>query len=128
MASSDIAHQRVLGVNDAVQWGSSLIAVLALFFFCTWCVRKLSTRQVNLQKEEEMSVLGSLAIGSKERVVLLKLGRKQLLLAVGAGHTEMLCLLEGDDCLQLDSHQFSAGQDGIFAQKLMQVMKENVSR
>jgi flagellar protein FliO/FliZ len=122
----DIPKQTVRTVSslDMLHWGVGLLIVLAIFFLCVWGVRKLSGITVN--GAEKMRVVGGLSLGMREKVILLQVGKKQLILGVTPGRIDALHVLEGDDCLNTPvgmQEPPSVGMDSGFAQKLMQVMK-----
>lgn len=110
---------------DFMRWGSTLILVLAIFFLCVWLVRK--SGHFTSATASQMRVISGLSIGAKERLVLLQLGEKQLLLGVTPGRIDTLHILEGDDCLQLNSPQSSDAQECSFSEKLMQAVKGQAS-
>lgn len=118
----DVPKQAVRTVSsgDALHWGVGLLIVLAIFFLCVWGMRKLSGISVN--GAEKMRVVGGLSLGMREKVILLQVGKKQLILGVTPGRIEALHVLEGDDCLNSEPSP-SMARDSGFAQKLMQVMK-----
>jgi len=82
---------------DIVKWLGGLIFVLAVFFLCVWLMRK--TNLFNMHSNNQMQIIGGLSLGAKERLVLVQLGSKQLVLGVCPGRVETLHVLEGDDCL-----------------------------
>lgn len=114
---------QTLATADIIRWGSSLILVLAVFFLCVWLLRK--TGSFTSITASQMRVISGLSLGTKERLVLIQLGDKQLLLGVSPGRIENLHTLEGDDCLQVNATQSTLTEDNLFAKKLMQVMQRN---
>ncbi len=82
---------------DVMRWLGALVIVLVVFFICIWAVRKSSL--FNLSNNQQMRVVGGLSIGAKERIVLVQLGAKQLVLGVCPGRIETLHILEGEECL-----------------------------
>ncbi|WP_340123073.1 flagellar biosynthetic protein FliO [Methylobacter svalbardensis] len=122
VSGADASKQAVRTVSsgDALHWGVGLLIVLAIFFLCVWGMRKLSGISVN--GAEKMRVVGGLSLGMREKVILLQVGKKQLILGVTPGRIEALHVLEGDDCLNSEPSP-SMARDSGFAQKLMQVMK-----
>ncbi len=122
MPGADASKQpvRTLASADMLHWSMGLLVVLAIFFLCAWGVRKLSGVAVN--GAEKMRVIGGLSLGMREKVILLQVGKKQLILGVTPGRIDTLHVLEGDDCLGRDEPP-SIGMDSGFAQKLMQAMK-----
>jgi len=123
VSGADASKQAVRTVSsgDMLNWGVGLLIVLAIFFLCVWGMRKLSGISVN--GAEKMRVVGGLSLGMREKVILLQVGKKQLILGVTPGRIEALHVLEGDDCLNSEPSPSMARGSG-FAQKLMQVMKE----
>ncbi len=114
---SGVAVKNV-GFQDVLQWGLALIFVLGIFGVFVWSLRKLSGLPVS--GEAKMRVLGGLSLGMREKVVLLEVGNKQMVLGVTPGRIEALLVLDGEDRLLSDR----AGQGGpsVFSQKLMQAM------
>ena len=117
----DVPKQAVRTVSsgDMLQWSVGLLIVLGVFFFCVWGVRKISG--VTVCGTEKMRVVGGLSLGIREKVVLLQVGKKQLILGVTPGRIDTLHVLEGDDCL--NSEPSVKDMDAGFAHHLMQVMK-----
>lgn len=111
---------RTVSTGDVLHWVIGLLIVLAIFFLCVWAMRKLSGITVN--GAEKMRIVGGLSLGMREKVVLLQVGKKQLVLGVTPGRIEALHVLEGDDCLVKDD-PVTMSMDTGFAQKLAQVMK-----
>lgn len=111
---------RTVSFGDMLNWGVGLLIVLAIFFLCVLGMRKLSG--ITLNNAEKMRVVGGLSLGMREKVILLQVGKKQLILGVTPGRIEALHVLEGDDCLNSEPSP-PMTRDGGFAQKLMQVMK-----
>jgi len=111
---------RTVSSGDMLHWALGLLVVLGIFFLCVWAMRKLSGITVN--NTEKMRIVDGLSLGMREKVVLLQVGKKQLILGVTPGRIDALHVLEGDDCLNRE--EFPAmNMDSGFAQKLMQVMK-----
>jgi flagellar protein FliO/FliZ len=112
---------------DFMAWGLGLVVVLLVFFLCIWGLRKLGGFAAT--HGERMYLAGGLSLGMRERVVLLQVGRKQLVLGVTPGRIQTLMVLEGDDCLQNAGTLSNAGVSGsAFANKLAQVLKSRNSQ
>lgn len=108
-----------VGLQDVLQWGLALFFVLGIFGLFVWTLRKLNG--LSLVGEAKLRVLGGLSLGMREKVVLLEVGKKQLVLGVTPGRIETLLVLEGEDCL-IRERDGQAGA-GVFSQKLRQAMK-----
>jgi len=106
---------------DVVKWLGGLIFVLAVFFLCVWLMRK--TNLFNMHSNNQMHIIGGLSLGAKERLVLVQLGSKQLVLGVCPGRVETLHVLEGDECLAAE--QTSSSEES-FATKFSAAMTGQV--
>jgi flagellar protein FliO/FliZ len=122
MAATDIPKQiaRTVASGDIAVWSIGLLIVLSVFFLCVWGVRKLSGLTVS--GAEKMRVVGGLSLGMREKIILLQVGKKQLVLGITPGRIETLHVLEGDDCLLKEETVSTAAETG-FAQKLLQAIK-----
>jgi flagellar protein FliO/FliZ len=122
MPGTDISKQtaRTVASGDIAAWSMGLLIVLSVFFLCVWGVRKLNGLTVS--GAEKMRVVGGLSLGLREKIILLQVGRKQLILGVTPGRIETLHVLEGDDCL-LKEETVSTPLETGFSQKLLQAIK-----
>lgn len=111
---------RTVVSGDIAAWGTGLLIVLSIFFLCVWGVRKLSG--LTISSAEKMRVVSGLSLGMREKIVLLQVGKKQLVLGVTPGRIETLHVLEGDDCL-IKEEAASMPVESGFAQKLLQAIK-----
>lgn len=107
---------RTVSSGDMLHWSVGLLIVLAIFFLCVWGMRKLTGGAAG--GTEKMRVVGGLSLGIREKVVLLQVGKKQLILGVTPGRIDTLHVLEGEDCLHSETPPNNSG----FAQHLLQVM------
>jgi flagellar protein FliO/FliZ len=121
MPGADAPKQAVRTVSsgDLLHWSVGLLVVLGIFFLCAWAMRKLSG--ISVSGAEKMRVVGGLSLGMREKVILLQVGKKQLVLGVTPGRIDALHVLEGDDCL--NSSDPSGVQDSGFGAIVAQMMK-----
>lgn len=108
-----------VGFQDVLQWGLALLFVLGIFGVFVWMFRKLSGLPIG--GAAKLRMLGGLSLGMREKIVLLEVGKKQLVLGVTPGRIETLLVLEGEDRLIRDDD--GRGGSNLFSQKLMQAMK-----
>lgn len=122
VADIDTSKQAVRTVSfaDALHWTIGLLIVLGIFFLCVWGMRRLSG--IGAGSTEKMRIVGGLSLGMRERVVLVQVGKKQLVLGVTPGRIDTLHVLEGEDCLSREEPPASR-METKFAQELMRVMK-----
>ena len=122
LSGTDIPKQpaRTVASGDIAQWSIGLLIVLSVFFLCVWGVRKLTGLTVS--GAEKIRVVGGLSLGLREKVIVLQVGKKQLVLGVTPGRIETLHVLEGDDCLIKETTVAATAETG-FAQKLLEAIK-----
>jgi flagellar protein FliO/FliZ len=111
---------RTVSSGDMLHWGVGLLIVLGIFFLCVWGMRKLGGITVN--GAGKMRVVGGLSLGLREKVILVQVGKKQLILGVTPGRIDALHVLEGDDCLNSTESE-SSSKDSGFSAIVAQVMK-----
>ncbi|MBN8440749.1 MAG: flagellar biosynthetic protein FliO [Thauera sp.] len=71
-----------------------LAVVVALLLACLWAIKRLTAPRGSAGA---MRVLGAVPVGPRERVVLLDLGSKVLVLGVAPGSVSTLHVLEADE-------------------------------
>lgn len=103
---------------DVLQWISALILVLVAIGVLAWLMQK-NTRFA-LMGRNPLRIRAALSLGVREKLVLVNVGDKQLLLAVTPGRVDKLLELDGDRRIE------DAGIDDLsmhpFAQRLQQMM------
>ena len=71
-----------ISVNSLTQLLTSLMVIVALIFATGWVLKR--NRFSGARTRGDMSILDELAVGPRDRVVLVRVGEAQLLLGVGA--------------------------------------------
>lgn len=74
--------------SNLLQLGFGFITVLALLFVSLWLLKRLTAPRG--QTTGLMRVVSSLAVGPRERVLLMEVGEQWLLIGVGPGHITKL--------------------------------------
>jgi len=110
---------QIVSSADVLQWMLALLLVLAVFGAVVWLLRK--SGGLALINNRQLAVVAGLSLGMREKLVLVKVGEKQLLLGVTAGRIDKLLELEGEQ--RLFQNQAGQVETGLFAKKLMQVMQ-----
>jgi flagellar protein FliO/FliZ len=80
------------GAGSLAQVTLSLVLVLAAVFAAAWAMRKL--RGLGRSGAGAIEIVAEIALGPKERAVLLQVGKQQLLLGVTANQVNTLHVLE----------------------------------
>jgi len=95
-AAAVAAPQRVqsspLNAERLLEMVLGLGLVVALIVVAAWLMRRVLRMQTNVNGR--MRILGALSLGTRERVVLLQIGGRQLLLGVAPGRIQTLHLLD----------------------------------
>jgi flagellar protein FliO/FliZ len=94
-----------------------LLFVIAVIYLFAWYLRRHQSSGVLNQK---MTVIAALSVGARERVVLVQLAEKQILLGVSPGRVN---LLQAYDQPILDNHH--AAQQSPFAKLLAGHLKSS---
>jgi flagellar protein FliO/FliZ len=102
------------------QWLGALSAVVLALLLFAWLLRHFHA--LPGVGHGELRVLGGIALGAREKVVLLQAGRKQLVLGVAPGRVETLCVLEGEDRIGADAAE-EAPAPSRFALQLKALMR-----
>jgi len=82
----------MLGAGSLLQVLLGLVVVLALIAGAAWASRRLNRLRLGAAGSG-LRVLGGLAVGARERVVLVEVGGTQLLLGVAPGRVQALHVL-----------------------------------
>lgn len=118
LTDSGIQRAAAPSFADALNWTVSLLLVLAIFILCVWLLRK--SGQFALPGKSQLGIVTALSLGMREKVVLVRVGNKQILLGVTPNRIDKLMELDGDDRLYQEAN---AHEHGEFAAKLRQVLK-----
>lgn len=98
---------------DAVSMIISLLIVLALIVVSAFILKKFNLQQ---SSNSQMKVVSSLSLGAKERLVVVQVGKEQLLLGVGQQQVTLIKTLEEP----IEVKEFMAPE---FSQQLSKWMK-----
>ena len=77
------------------QMAFGLAVVIALLFACLWAIKRLSAPRGSAAGA--IKVLGAVAVGPRERVVLVELGDKVLVLGVAPGQVRTLHVMGAEE-------------------------------
>ena len=111
----------VLTKADWLQWFTGLAVVIFLILVSAWVLRRLN--KVSFSRGQDLRILGGISVGTRERVILLQAGEKQLLLGVAPGRVETLHVF-GPGELGSPDQQNPADSDAVgFADRVKQAMQ-----
>ncbi len=72
-----------LSVGSLAQLTLSLLAIVALIVAISWALKRL--KMAGPRGRGEIAVIDELALGQRERIVLVRVGESQVLVGIGAG-------------------------------------------
>ena len=85
-------QQGPLSSVEWTQWASGLCVVLILILACAWLLRKFN--HLSVSGGATLKIMGGISVGARERIVLLKAGKRQLLVGVSPGRIQALHIFE----------------------------------
>lgn len=77
------------GLGTVSSVSAALIAVLTLVFVLAWAMRRF--KLPGMGNAQHMRVLQGVALGAKERAVLLQVKNRQLVIGIAPGTVNLLC-------------------------------------
>lgn len=104
-------YKEPLNSGSITQLMTGLIIVVGLIFLLAWFLRRYSSLP---GQSRAMTVVASLPLSAREKIVLVQAGDKQLLLGVAPGSVNLLA--------SYDPPLIQAGEKGDFALKLQQAL------
>lgn len=129
---ASIAHAaaRVEGVgvdpNALLRLTLALGVVLAVIVALAWLLRRMA--RFNRSVNGQLRILGGLAVGNRERIVLVQVGRAQLLVGVAPGRVQTLHVLDEPVETPQTASAAGDGRSVSFAKRLRAMLDEHGKR
>jgi len=121
-AEEKIAPVDPLSASNIMNMLMGLGLVLAIIFFMAWIVRRMGGMQV--MGSQQIKLLGGMSLGAREKVVLVQIENKRLVLGVAQGQVSTLHVLDGD----YETNESSATDaNSPFKEKLLQALSQTIS-
>lgn len=98
-----------------------LLFVVGIIFGLAWFIRRMGTFQQ--ASHGALRILGGLSVGQRERIVLVQVGDKQLLLGLAPGNIRTLHVLDEPIVMKQQSHSVMS-----FADRLQSVIQGRTKR
>ena len=95
--------------------------VLAIIFVMAWVVKRMGGMQ--LAGSQRLKVLAGLSVGTREKVVLIQVENKRIVLGVAQGQVNTLHVLDGE-YENNEAESFNTGAD--FKDKLIQALSKTI--
>lgn len=99
-----------VGAGSLTQVTLSLLLVLGIVFAAAWVTRRM--RGFGRFGNDALKVVTEVAVGTKERVVLVQVGKQQLLIGVAPGRVNTLHVLEEPVTPQTSNNVGTPAADG----------------
>ncbi|MBV2132260.1 flagellar biosynthetic protein FliO [Pseudomonas sp. MAP12] len=116
-------NDALFGLAALGKTGLALLLVIGLILLCSWLLRRLSAGQ--RLAGQPLKVLGSTALGQRERVVIVEVAGTWLVLGVAPGQISKLHELPAPPTESMTDDPGSA-LAGSFAVRLAQALKHNL--
>jgi flagellar protein FliO/FliZ len=110
----------LLSRADLLLWTLGLGLVIIFILISAWILRRLN--RFSLYPVNRLKILAGISVGTRERVVLLQVGEKRLLLGVAPGRVTMLDVLQPEE-FGIAEKTDPAGSGEGFAERIRQAMK-----
>lgn len=111
-----------ISAGAIVQTILGLILVIVIIVAVAWLLRRVS--QLHAGAQSALKVVASLSLGARERVVLMQVGDRQLLLGIAPGNIHTLHVLE----TAIPSEKGGMGNGTSFPDRLKQMLGQATSR
>jgi len=120
-ATEEIAVIEPMSPSYLIKLTGGLILVVAFIFILAWLVKRFNLTQHS--QNGLLRIAASLAVGTKDRIVLLQVGEEQILLGLSPGRIEKLHTLSNPIIIEDDSHSSTP-----FAEKLNKLMARDEAK
>lgn len=88
-AETNVAIEPVFGAANVVQVVLSLVLILILVVGLAWLVKRLQMGSL-LNDKRQMRVVSALNLGGRERLLVVQVGDKQMLIGAAPGHVSYI--------------------------------------
>lgn len=97
-----------------LETAGGLLLILVLIFGLGWLLRRFG--RLPMASKADLSVLGGVSLGPRERAVLLQIGTTRLLVGVAPGRVQTLHVLDPDETTKQVSEPFSGQLESELAE------------
>ena len=111
-ASDAILAESTVELSAFLKMFAGLVAVVALIFVLAWLSRKMKFVQ-NMTSGYQIKNLASLSLTTREKICLIEVGDKQVLVGIAPGRVNQLHVF--DEKIQVSSDENSNGSKNLFS-------------
>lgn len=87
--------EALIGMAVLGKTAAALALVIAIIFFCTWLLKRWNN--LHTRQGAHLRIVGSTAVGNRERIVVVEVEDTWLVVGVGSGHITKLHELPAPD-------------------------------
>ncbi len=120
LAEEKIAPVDPLSASSILNMFMGLGLVLVIIFAMAWVVRRMGGMQV--LGSQKLRLLGGLSLGAREKIVLVQVENKRLVVGVAQGQVNTLHVLEGE---YSEEEAMPTDNASLFKDKLMQALSKS---
>ena len=99
--NNKLENQPISSVN-MLQLVMGLVIVLVTIVVVAWVMRRFG--HFSALPNGTMKIIGGLSMGTRERIVLLQVGKTQLLIGVAPGRVQTLCMLDEESRIDTETN------------------------
>jgi len=96
----------------------SLVLVVSIIFLIAWSMRRMGGKV--FKTNSSIKILSGISMGSREKVVLVQVGKEQLLLGVAPGRVQTLHVLQQP----VETDSVDVDQDASFSSRLKSMLNK----
>jgi flagellar protein FliO/FliZ len=104
----------------------SLALIVAIILLCAWLLRRLTPGR--LRASQHVKVVSNTAIGQRERVTVVEIEGRWLVLGVGGNQVNLLKDMPAAETSDAPTPESPAPLSGSFAQRFRQALAQNIGR
>jgi len=117
-AEEKIAPVDPLSASSILNMFMGLGLVLVIIFTMAWVVRRMGGMQV--LGSQKLRLLGGLSLGAREKIVLVQVENKRLVVGVAQGQVNTLHVLDGE----YSEEETTTENPSLFKDKLLQALNK----
>ncbi|MCI0508853.1 flagellar protein FliO/FliZ [Chromohalobacter marismortui] len=124
--SLDGSGDAALGMAWVGKATLSLALIVAIILLCAWLLRRLTPGR--LRASQHVKVISNTAVGQRERVTIVEIDGRWLVLGVGGNQVNLLKDMPAADRSDAPTSAAPAPLSGSFSQRFRQALAQNIGR
>ncbi|MCK0744924.1 flagellar biosynthetic protein FliO [Chromohalobacter nigrandesensis] len=124
--SLDSGGDAAIGMAWVGKTALSLALIVAIILLCAWLLRRLTPGR--LRASQHVKVVSNTAIGQRERVTVVEIDGRWLVLGVGGNQVTLLKDMPAAEASDAPTPASPSPLSGSFAQRFRQALAQNMGR